>query len=273
MGYRGELRLEQTRIPELERNVGHVAPICLHICEHPIACERDVRADEYTQDRQMGLSDSSQRASIIMRPTQRLVYSWAQVAQRLVPRHAQQVARTIFECQAYRGEHRWFLEHSQAESVLGACTRADPDGVWAELAVQLETKERFLFVIGFPVGVVSQLPHVTILAWVEGAPEQRASLLARLVEKVYADGTLGAELLHRYRKLKGVGDTFFSALVTGTWTGNSSDRWESLAMQLDATVQTSKLKGVRDWARESSVALRQMAKEDRRREAEESLRR
>lgn len=199
-------------------------------------------------------------------------YSWAQVAQQLVPRHARRIARTIFESQAYRGDDRWFLEHTEAAKVLSSCVQVDPIGVWKELVPHLEAPEQFLFVIGFPSGIVSQLPHAAIVSWVQEDPERRASLLARMIEKVYADGTLGAKLLDRYRKLKGVGDTFFAALVSGAWTGPSSQHWELLASQLDVTVKTSKLAGVREWAKESATKLRRMAKQDLKREQEEQLR-
>lgn len=199
-------------------------------------------------------------------------YSWAQVAYKLVPRHVREIAKTIFACQAHRGDDRWFIEHSEASGVLSSCAAADPSGVWAELEPHLESAEWFLFTIGFPPGILSQLPRADVLAWVEMAPDLRAGMLARTVEKVFSDGTLGAELLHRYRKLDDVGDAFFSAYVTGTWSGSASKHWEHLAHQLDQTAKNSKLSGVRAWASESAVKLRRMAKDDRKREEEERLR-
>jgi hypothetical protein len=199
-------------------------------------------------------------------------HTWAQVATMLLPVHALAIAETIFQAQEARGERSWFIEHSDASQVLFGCVVADPEGVWSHLVPYLEGPQRGLFSIGFPVGVLSELPRPKVLAWIGKDPAHRAALVARMVEKVFTDGTLGAELLHHYRKLDGIGDSFFSAFVSGAWSGHASTRWEALAEDLDETARTSRLAGVTAWAKESAARLRVMAKHDRKREEEERLR-
>jgi len=72
-------------------------------------------------------------------------YAWGSVAKKLVSSHAREVARTIFACQAFRGERQWSLENSEAHDVIEACAEADPEGVWAELVPHLESTEAYLF--------------------------------------------------------------------------------------------------------------------------------
>lgn len=198
-------------------------------------------------------------------------HEWSQVARKLLPKHTRAIAKAIFDCQARRDEQSWFIDHSEASGVLAACMRASPDDVWAELKPHLEGPEWYLFVVGFPVGILSQLPRGAVLDWIAADPH-RPGLVARMVEKTFADGSLGAELIHRYGTDEDVADSFFSAYVTGSWSGPPSRHWERLASELESTASTSTLSGVRSWAKESAARLRGMANNDRKREEERRLR-
>ncbi len=200
-------------------------------------------------------------------------YYWIELATKLAHEQPRRIARALFAAQAVRDEENsWFLEHSRAGSVLDLCIEADAAGVWEELHGFLEDPSRAaLFTAGFPDGLVERLPHEPILHWVKEQPEPRAYILANLVPKNLEDGTIGAELLSRYSKA--VSGVFMSGWASGAWSGEASEHWDGVAAQLRSLARSSSMPGVPSWTEKAAARFTKMADEDRKREAEERVRR
>jgi hypothetical protein len=200
-------------------------------------------------------------------------YHWDQLARALLPQHTREIARTIFAAQARPGGVSFFLEHSMAAGTLDACIEANAAEVWEELAVHLGQGGRSeLFIIGFPHHVMEKMPRKSVLDWIAVDPPERAARVAKITAKNFADSSLAATILDRWGDLEGVRQRFFSAFVSGGWSGNASTHWEQLAALVRAVAEQSKLQGVRRWARDSERELHRMAEHDRKREIEERVR-
>ena len=200
-------------------------------------------------------------------------YHWDKLARALLPRYARPIAKTIFAAQAKPHGVGFFLEHSEASSTLDACIKADAQGVWEELAPHLtESHPAELFSIGFPHHIIGMMPRQSILDWIAVDPGSRAPRIANITAKSFADTSLAAAILDRWGTLEHVKERFFSAFVSGGWTGDASAHWEQLAIEVDGIAKQTKLIGVRRWALASARELRRMAENDRKREAEERVR-
>src|SRR5262245_31512947 len=91
---------------------------------------------------------------------------------------------------------------------------------------------------GFPLGVVDQLPVGDILKWTRLEPTVRASVLARLVVLGLADDAcLASILIGEFGDDPEIASDFFSAYVSGAWTGPSSAHWKSRAESLEVVSQ------------------------------------
>ena len=165
------------------------------------------------------------------------------------------------------------MEHSEAASILYDCVETDAGAVWnALLPFLTEPGDAHLFVVGFPTGLLSQMPPHAVIDWIGAAPQTRAAIVARMVSKDLAsDEALGARVLGAFGDLPHVGDAFFSAFVSGSWTGPASGNWARLAGQLEDLGRRTLLPNLKRWAERSSRRLREMAERDLEREAEESV--
>jgi hypothetical protein len=200
-------------------------------------------------------------------------YHWIILAKKLVPSHARQIAAILLAAHAEREDKPWFLEHSQVKDVLSGCIKADPIAVWEELRTHLEhPPDAPRFTIGFPSGVLERLPHEDVLAWVAVAPDPRALLVAKLVAKNLATGSLGEKLLAAHVRLASLGNVYFSEWVSGGWWGPASAHWLSTSEQLKVIATNTKEPAVADWARHAAESFRQMAERERKREEEEQIR-
>ena len=202
-------------------------------------------------------------------------YYWKELANRIVGRHASAIAAAILREQADRTADTWFAEHSEAKLVLHKCVEIDPAGVWRALAPHLSSpREGYSFSVGFPQGLLDQMPSEDVGAWIAEKPTERASVIARLVSKnMSTDETLSARILGAFGDDEDVASSFFAAYVTGNWTGPASDHWRRLASHVDAVAERTALPRLRNWARDAADRLRRMAERDAEREAEEDLRR
>jgi hypothetical protein len=211
---------------------------------------------------------------VIRRGTTMTDYYWKEVAVRLLPQAASAIAAAIFREQADRSDRTWFAEYSTATEVIARVVQADPAGVWRALAPHLRSVgEGLHFSIGFPLGVLDQMPGDDVGRWVEEQPEERAAVIARLVSKnVSSDDTLMARVLGQFGDNKRIASSFFSAYVSGSWMGPSSEHWARLAEGLELVVKTTKLPKLRIWAEEAARGLREMSQRDGQREEEEALR-
>jgi hypothetical protein len=196
---------------------------------------------------------------------------WAEVASLLVPTHARDIARTILAAHARRDST--FLRFSLAANTLRQCAAQDAAGVWAELVPYLaEDKGAHFFVIGFPEGVIDALPHDSVLEWVAVSPNRRASVVAHLALPEFSrDDSLAAKLAGLYGDREAVGSALFARLTTGGVWGSLSDRWSDLAARMAEVSCTTRLRGLRRWARRAGEWLRQMESRDRQAEAERDL--
>jgi hypothetical protein len=202
-------------------------------------------------------------------------YYWKEVASLLVVRHAKTIASAILREHADRQRDTWFAEFSEASVVLSQCIEHDPSGVWEALKEFLASDNDALsFSIGFPRGLVDQLPTEEIWKWVSENPEKHARIIARFMAKNLAnDNTLASRLLGAYGDIEKVGNTFFSEYVSGAWSGSSADHWNDLAARLDEVASRTSLQKLKRWAVDAAHSLREMSERDREREVEEEIRR
>jgi len=201
-------------------------------------------------------------------------WEWQQLARRALPHEAQLIARTIFAAQACRADdHRFFIEHSTAAPLLFEAAAANPRGVWDELKPMLSDFGRaVLFVIGFPTGLVDQLPRAVVLDWLmEREQEKRGSILAHLARIDVTDGSLMSDVLRLAGHLQHVRDTFTSEYASGAWSGPASTHWNHRADELQTSMNNSSSVTAREWARQTIAHLRDMAEREKAREEEQRL--
>jgi hypothetical protein len=209
----------------------------------------------------------------LLRAEQHAAYYWKSLARRLAQEHAREIAETLFDSHGRNPKMPWLLRYSRALDVLDLCIKADPQGVWEELAQQFEKRRKaYIYTIGFPDDIIERLPREAVLSWVALRPEARAPLLARLIQRAFVEGSLGVELLNRYGHLDAVSSAFFSAWISGSFAGALSEHWEELAETLERTAAKSLLPGIRKWSKDTIRELRKMAARDRKREEEERIR-
>jgi len=201
-------------------------------------------------------------------------YYWKEVAHTIVADHPGEIAAAIFREQADRESGTWFAEHSQAASVLHACVEQDSRGVWRAMQPYLSSSVgAYRFSIGFPRGVLERMPADDVKAWIVEQPEERAAMVAQLRSKnISTDATLTSWILGEYGDNERVARAFFSAYMSGSWSGPTSVHWEQLADSLEEVAGRTALPKLRRWAADSARFLRRMAERDRQREDEEELR-
>jgi hypothetical protein len=201
-------------------------------------------------------------------------YYWKEVSFKLAPRHAQAIVAAILREQADRTSETWFAEYSTAKEVLWKCVELDPAAVWQAFMPHLSSMlEGFHFAVGFPLGLIDQMPADDVCKWVDGKPEERASIVARLVNKsLINDETLTARILGQFGDDRVIASEFFSAYVSGSWTGLTSEHWGRLAGELERVARDTKLSKLRRWATDAARRLREMQKRDAQREEEEEVR-
>ncbi|HEX4422947.1 MAG TPA: hypothetical protein VH165_33755 [Kofleriaceae bacterium] len=215
-------------------------------------------------------------------------YHWDRIAKLLVPKHSGEIASTVFEATAHRfsspneiddvnrpARVRFFLDSSLARNTLDACIRADANAVWTALEPHLaDERGAVLFSIGFPPNILEAMPRQAVLDWIEVEPTKRALLIANLTAKICTpDTTLAATILDRWGTIHHLREQFFSAFISGGWSGDASAHWAQLATQADELAKQTKLLGVKRWAQYAARELRQMSTQDRKREEEERIRR
>lgn len=198
-------------------------------------------------------------------------YHWSRTAKRILERHARNIARAIFAEQA-EGAGMWFADHSDAGEILDLCTKADPAGVWDELAQALENPPRaVVFVIGMPKGLVDQMPQDAVIAWISKNVPLRASLVAKLAKKDLDDDGLSARVLQEFADDERVRSAFTAEYWSGAWSGPMSVRLGELASQLDQVAGRTRHPRVRDWAVEAAAGIRDWARAERKREDEYAI--
>jgi hypothetical protein len=201
-------------------------------------------------------------------------YYWKELAVRYVDERPGEIAAAIIREQGDRSAGTWFAEHSEAAQVLYACVERSPEAVWQSLEPQLSSKSgAYSFSIGFPPGVVEQMPRDQVIAWVDADPDERASIVAKLAIKNFtSDNTLASRIVGTYGDRDDVASAFFSEYVSGGWSGPASVHWEQLATSIEEVAKRTKLPKLGRWAADATRSLRQMAERDRQREEEEDLR-
>jgi hypothetical protein len=213
-------------------------------------------------------------AADLIRSHQTASFCWAEVAKAIVADYPREIAAAIFREQATRGADVWFAEHSEAASVLVACAEKDAGKVWEAIKPYISSPvDACFFAVGFPRGLLERMPQDAVEAWVADEPEERAAIVARLLNKDMSnDGTLASRLLCKYGDKRAVASAFFCDYTTGSWYGPDSAHWEQLADSLDAVATRTAFPKLRCWASNSARHLRKMAQQDRQREEEEDVR-
>lgn len=202
-------------------------------------------------------------------------YYWKQIALPLISEYPKEIVSAILKEQVRKdATDIWFAEFSDAKEVLAKAISLWPDVVWGLIAPLLSDKStRARFQIGFPSGLVDKIPTEVILKWIEADPTPRASAIAGIAGKDYsADSTLASQVLGTFGHDPALVSSFFSHFVSGSWVGEASNHWDSLASQLEEVAKHTRLPKLRDWAEASATKLRRMADEDRVREEEEKIR-
>lgn len=212
-------------------------------------------------------------ASELIRGELMVSFYWKEVANTIISEHPVEIATAIFREQADRKSGTWFVEHSDAASVLLACVEKDPIGVWQAMQPHLSSPaSALMFSIGFPRGVLERMPAGDIGAWIAKQPQERAMIVAQLANKdMSTDATLASRILGEYGDNERVAGAFFSAYVSGSWWGPASAHWKQLADSLEGVAGRTALPKLRHWATNSAQSLRRMAERDRQREEEEDL--
>ena len=212
-------------------------------------------------------------ASELIRGELMVSFYWKEVANTIISEHPVEIAAAIFREQADRKSGTWFVEHSDAAGVLLACVEKDPIGVWQAMQPHLSSPaSALMFSIGFPRGVLERMPAGDIGAWIAKQPQERAMIVALLANKdMSTDATLASRILGEYGDNERVASAFFSAFVSGSWSGPASGHWDQLADSLKEVAGRTALPKLRHWATNSARSLRRMAERDRQREEEEDL--
>ena len=210
----------------------------------------------------------------LIRSRQMTNYYWKELALQYTNDYSAEIAKAILREQGDRTPGAWFTEHSDAAKVLLACTENNPDVVWSAIASQLSSLgDAYSFSIGFPHEVVDRIPPEQIMAWVDKRPDERARMVSKLAGKnLSGDGTLPALLLGAYGDRDDVASSFFSAYVSGMWSGPSSAHWEKLSEELKKVANRTTLPKLKIWASEAARELERMAERDHQREEEEEVR-
>ncbi len=213
-------------------------------------------------------------ASDLIRSEDMASHHWKEVANTLIGDYSREIAEAILREQAARGSSIWLAEFSEAAGVLHACVAKDPSGVWQAMLPHLSPPANaHMFIIGFPQGVLELMPPDAVSAWVAEEPEEHASMVARLTGKeLSTDETLASRILGEYGDNEMVAEAFFSAQLSGSWSGPASSHWAQLAAELGAVAGRTTLPKLRRWASDSARSLGEMAARDRQREEEEELR-
>ena len=196
-------------------------------------------------------------------------YHWNEIVNLLIDEHAAKIAHAIFRTQVT--PEGWFIDHG-ASDVLRACVKKDPLGVWREPVTFLDGESAQRLVIGFPRGLIDELPRQELLTWAAQDEGRRARLLARVAAQTFEDDTsLVADLVTKFG-IDEVGGTLYGMYVSGSWSGPTSLRYARLAERLESVARLSKREPLRSWAQDAAIGLRAREERERQREAEEDVR-
>jgi hypothetical protein len=198
---------------------------------------------------------------------------WAGIAKRLAGTHTKVIAEAILDVHCRGGGDTWFIEHTEAEKILQQLVEVDAKSVWNALLPHLSDRARAIHLrLGFPLGVLDRAPRGEVLAWADDDPDLRVPMLVRMVVFDLANAdSLARALLDRYGHLDVVRKEFTFTYTSGSWTGPASEHWEGKAQRVEKLAKEAGSAPVRLWAAEALVALRQMAKQDRKNEQEEDI--
>ncbi len=212
--------------------------------------------------------------SDLIRSSSMTNHFWKELALRYVCDHPGEIAAAIFREQASHSAGIWFAEHSEAAVVLQACVKQNPGDVWQALLPHLSRSAGvYSFSVGFPAGIMDQIPPEMVLEWVREQPAERSAIVAHFANKDLSnDETLTGRMLAAYGGRKDVGEEYFSVFLSGGWSGPASAHWGELARTLDEVAIRTRHPKLKRWAMNSARKLRRMAEVDRKREEEENIR-
>jgi hypothetical protein len=210
----------------------------------------------------------------LIRSYQMVIFYWKEVAIRLVPIHATEIATAILLEHAGHRSTGWMLEFSDAAPVLGACFAQNPIEAWNIIRPYLSSPEAHRFTFTFPRGLLEHIPADVVLAWISEQAETRAEILSSLLSLNFSsDESIASQVLGKYGDVERIAASFFSNYTAGSWEGPESVHWEQLANALNLVNKRTTLAKLGQWAIISARHLRQMAERERQREEEENIRR
>jgi hypothetical protein len=200
------------------------------------------------------------------------VYDWEHLAESLLESDMRVVLESIFD--AHDTKKGWFVRHSRSEEILHKCAEVNPDLVWEVVSDKLvNAKNNVLFAIGFSSGLLEKLPHEKILKWCEEDPEERASLIGRLIGADFSnDESLFSKIMHRYGSNKSVLSSLSGGLFNVSWSGSESAMWGGMIERLKSAAESSEIPELKKWALAQIAYIQSRMEDAQRREAEEKIR-
>lgn len=208
----------------------------------------------------------------LIRSSHMVSFYWKEIATSLVPVHAEEIATAILREHAEKKFSGWFLEYSDAATVLRACTSQNPTGIWNVIKSYLTQLDTFRFTSSFPRGVIDIISAGEVIEWVSVQPEIRAKILAEVISiNLLIDNSIASQILGKYGDNEQIARSFFSSYLPGSWSGQASAHWDNLADKLDQVQKQTSLPKLRLWASNYAGYLRQMAERERHKEAEEDI--
>lgn len=197
-------------------------------------------------------------------------YHWKELALRFLESRVGLILKAILRAHTMRSGGGWFVKHSQISEVIESIAKRYPEEFWAQIHGYLESPElRSFLCIGFPGGLFASVPFRLIRDWIQQDVDERAALFVHVVGLDFFDDSSHSMLLmNEFGGQPGVDGAFFSAFVSGSWTGPASTHWYELA---DLLQQLSRIRDgyFKTWAKAASQSLIEMGDRDRRREEEE----
>ncbi|WP_144234499.1 hypothetical protein [Oceanidesulfovibrio marinus] len=234
------------------------------------------RIDAFPQEKEQWQSLAIKLALMpeIIRANSMTNFYWRNVCKILIKDHPGEIALAIFREQADRKSRKRIAQYGDAAKVLKSCVEEDPKAVWEAFLPLLEdTQEAYILSIGFPSGIVDQMPVSDIEAWINKDPNKRAATIVSFLKMDFSnDENLASQLIEKYSDQEKIPGRVFSKFVSGSWAGPASSHWEELAKELDNVAANTTLPKLKQWSQWAASELRNMAERERLREEEEDLR-
>lgn len=208
----------------------------------------------------------------LIRSSQMDSFYWKGITSPLIPHHAVEIICAIMDEYLKCKSTGWFLELSDAISILGACFSQNPSESWNAIKSYLSMPGFKDFRFGFPRGFIDHIQANEVMTWVSEEPVKRADILSRLIPlNILVDDSIASQILGTYGDNEQIASSFFTSFTTGSWSVSSSAHWDDLACKLDQVSKQTSLIKLKLWSINSARHIRKMAERERKEEEEENI--